>query len=116
MVRTERNLDTLRKALRVVSGDEWLVRVELNPLRVPSTNGVSHPTVADPRPPASSPRGRNALLALPMFQAATEVLGAQLMRADDGFDPTGETATPTATTPATDDDTPAPAPPDPDEA
>jgi DNA polymerase-3 subunit gamma/tau len=115
MVRTERNLDTLRKALRVVSGDEWLVRVELNPLRASAANGVSHSTVAEPpRPPASSPRGRNALLTLPMFQAATEVLGAQLMRADDGFDPTGEAAAPTTATPATDDTTPAP--PDPDEA
>ncbi len=114
MVRTERNLDTLRKALRVVSGDEWLVRVELNPLRVPSANGVGHSNVADPpRPSASSPRGRNALLTLPMFQAASEVLGAQLMRADDGFDPTGEVAAPTEAAPTTDDDTPAP--PDPDE-
>ena len=83
-VRGERNQEMLRHALRHVTGRDWAVRVEILPDAVaPPTNGV-HPA---PPPPPSAHRSRNELLALPMFAAASEVLGAQLMRADDGFDP-----------------------------
>jgi DNA polymerase-3 subunit gamma/tau len=113
MVRTDRNQDTLRRALRHVSGGEWAVRVDLKPNG--PANGVGKATTAPaPLAPAShTHKGRNALLALPLFQAAQEVLGAQLMRVDDGFDPT---PTPASTTdPESDPDAPIPAPTDPDE-
>jgi DNA polymerase-3 subunit gamma/tau len=86
LIRGERNLDTLRRALKQVTGGEWTVRPELT--AAPSANGHH-------RPPAdATPRRRNDLMTLPFFEAAKDVLGAQLMRMDDGFDPT------TATEPA----------------
>jgi DNA polymerase-3 subunit gamma/tau len=96
-VRGERNLDTLRRALKHVTGREWVVRVDLltDPVANGSPSAVEPPTDAPPTP--SPVRTRSQLLALPFFQAATEVLGAQLMRVDDGFDPTGEPAAPVTT-------------------
>ena len=81
-VRGERNQDTLRRALKHVTGREWAIRLELTP--EPVANGV-HET--SPPPPVTAARTRNELLGLPLFVAAADVLGAQLMRTDDGFDP-----------------------------
>ena len=112
-VRGERSQETLRRALKHVTGREWSVRVELTP--EPAANGVSHhpnPNVGPvPRPPAN--RSRNELLALPLFAAAGEVLGAQLMRIDDGFDPLAAGESPAAITDTPDADPVLP--PDPDE-
>lgn len=82
LVRGERSQDTVRRALKHVTGREWSVRVDLAPDTL--TNGV---TTDRPRAAEQPVRTRSELLALPLFVSASEVLGAQLMRTDDGFDP-----------------------------
>ena len=72
--------EAVRRALRKVSGTDWLIRVELR-ADAPAPMGEREP----PRP-APAERQRD-LLQLPMFKRAVEVLGAQLVKVDDGFDP-----------------------------
>ncbi|MCU0703668.1 MAG: DNA polymerase III subunit gamma/tau [Fimbriiglobus sp.] len=104
--KAERNQETLRKAFKHVTGREWTVRVELD-AAPPTANGAHPPPTVPPRP---ATRSRSELLALPFFAALGDTLGAQLMRADDGFDPFGQTVVePVADTPET------PTPTDPDE-
>jgi DNA polymerase-3 subunit gamma/tau len=71
--------ESLRRALRKASGTDWLVRVELKSAPI-GTNATTEQ--------ARSTRERpKDLLQLPMFKRAVEVLGAQLVKVDDGFDP-----------------------------
>jgi len=103
-VKIERNQETLRKALKHITGRDWTLRV------VRMYDPASDRTVIEAPPPeARRPaRSRSELLALPFFAALGETLGGQLMRTDDGFDPFADpTATPDAD--------PTPAPPDLDE-
>jgi len=73
--------ESIRRALRKVSGKDWLIRVELKS----TSSGLNG--VPQPARPASTERPKD-LLGLPMFKRAVEVLGAQLVKVDDGFDPT----------------------------
>ncbi len=114
-LRAERTVDVIRIALRKSTGQDVSVSVELQAAVVLST--TSTPTVP---PPSASQGRRQELLQLPFLKSAVSVLGAQLMKAEDGFDPLAEPiALPTAAAGADDDDdeddTPdPPPPPDPD--
>jgi hypothetical protein len=92
--------ESIRRALRKVSGKDWLIRLELKAAPA-GLNGA-----AEPARPAPKERPKD-LLELPMFKRAIEVLGAQLVKVDDGFDPTPEPR-PAAPRPSADE-------PDPDE-
>ncbi len=96
----ERTLDTLRMALKKLTGKEWTIRVELQ--AVPATKAT------DPAAPATrantTATRRNELLQLPMFQAISEKLGGQLVNAPDAD--YGRIAI----VPTTDDDETEPAP------
>ncbi len=81
-LREERNGEEIRKTLKKITGGDWQVRFEEMP--------------ADPKAvptPSSNGRGggaaskRNDLLELPFIRAAVEILGAQLTKVEDGFDP-----------------------------
>ena len=71
----------IRQVLKRVTGKEWSVRVEQ---LAGVTAGPAPPGVAIP--PRPEQRAKD-LLRLPLFRKAAEVLGAQLVRVDDGFDP-----------------------------
>jgi DNA polymerase-3 subunit gamma/tau len=78
---SEASVEVVRAALRRLTRKEWSVRVE-------QTAGA-----ADPPPVAASARSeRKDLLQLPLFQRAAEVLAAQLMRVEDGFNPRAKPA------------------------
>ncbi len=81
-LRNERNIEEIRKTLKKLTGSEWQVRIEELPpdpkaTPAPSANGKGIS-------PASK---RSDFLELPFIQAAVDVLGAQLMKVEDGFDP-----------------------------
>ena len=79
---TERSQNLVKAALLKVTGAEWLLRVEQDAGRKAE------------EPPAKRTDPKNELLRLPLFEHAAKRLGAQLVRMDDGFDPTNETPTP----------------------
>ena len=81
-LRDERNSEEIRKTLKKITGNDWQVRIEELPpdpktTRVESSNGK----------PTGAASKRNDLLQLPFIRAAVDVLGAQLMKVEDGFDP-----------------------------
>ena len=81
-LRDERNSEEIRKTLKKITGNDWQVRIEELPpdpksTRVESSNGM----------PTGAASKRNDLLQLPFIRAAVDVLGAQLMKVEDGFDP-----------------------------
>lgn len=78
----EIGLEAIRKALLKVTGKDWSVRVEQAIGAVPATVAKTGPA------PTPEPTARKTgLMALPLFQKVAEVLGAQMMRADEGFNP-----------------------------
>ena len=99
---SEPGTEVIRQALKRATGREWSVRVE----QVAGPASGSLPPGAAP-PPRPEQRAKD-LLQLPLFRKAADVLGAQLVRVDDGFDPQTERA------PVWSADGPAAAP-DPDE-
>ena len=97
---TDATLEVLRKVLGKVTGRECFVKVELLPAAVNKggppagvtgangvhgTNGVRGPH-DPPDPPRPADRARD-VLRLPLFARAADVLGAQLLKIDDGFNP-----------------------------
>ena len=81
-LRDERNSEEIRKTLKKITGNDWQIRIEELPpdpktTRVESSNGK----------PTGAASKRNDLLQLPFIRAAVDVLGAQLMKVEDGFDP-----------------------------
>jgi hypothetical protein len=115
-LRMERQLEVLRIALRKILGTKDVaVSVEL--LAAPVLTTDPKPTL----PPPSAVQGRRQeMLQLPFLKNAVSILGAQLMKAEDGFDPTAVPATaPAAKAADTDEEeesgtSDAPPPPDPD--
>lgn len=91
LIASEASLEVLRATLRRLTGQDWSVRVE-------QTAG---PTPASAAPPPRPEQRNRELLELPLFKRAADVLGAQLVRADDGFDPR---AAPPGRPPAADPD------------
>ena len=75
----DRTVGLIQAALKRITGAEWMVRVE----QVSGTSGGSHPV----EPPAVAPDRRKDILQLPLFRRAAEVLGAQLVKMDEGFSP-----------------------------
>lgn len=87
---SEAGLEAIRSSLKKLTGQDWAVRVE----RVADTVDTTTRNVAD---------RKKGVLELPLFRKASDVLGAQLLRVDDGFDPTSR-PTATAVAPDTDPD------------
>jgi len=104
---SERGIEQIRSALQKLNGKDWKIVFE---------------TIAEaPEPPrnlgtvaTTGPQSkRQEMLNLPFFKSLSDVLGAQLLRTEDGFDPT---ATPISVLPAAvvavdDPDDPIPQPP-----
>ena len=90
----ETGLEVIRKALLKVTGKDWSVRVEQAVGAVAAT--VAKPGLAPT--PEPTPR-KSGLMALPLFQKVAEVLGAQMMRADEGFNPNAAGPKPVVTAP-----------------
>jgi len=82
MVRSDRNVELIRKALRVITGAEWQVRIDLDP---PTDEETVEASKHAARGPSTSPRDR--VLNHPFFRAAQTALGAQLLGFDEGYDP-----------------------------
>jgi len=73
--------EVILRTLKKITGRDCVVRVELiaeQPGRQTATPAVEV---------RSAPARRGDLLKLPLFEKAIEVLGAQLMKVDDGFNP-----------------------------
>ena len=83
LVKSERNQEVLRRALKAVTNAEWKIDIGVDQK---SANGTASPGTTSVAP-ASDKLTRNGLLKLAMFTAASNKLGALLMRWDDGFDP-----------------------------
>ena len=70
----------LQTAIRRVTGSDWTIRFEKR---------AATDRKADAVPPSVSPvESKNDVRQLPLFRHATRVLGAQLMKVDEGFAPT----------------------------
>jgi hypothetical protein len=81
---SESGTEVIRQALRRATGKEWSVRFE----QAAGADAGPVPQGAAP-PPRPEQRAKD-LLQLPLFRKAADVLGAQLVRVDDGFDPHAE--------------------------
>ena len=79
-IASEVGTDAVRAALKRLTGAEWQVRVEYDRAAAPA---------AKPAAPPQTDVRKAGLMRLPLFAAAAEKLGAQLIRVDDGFDPEG---------------------------
>jgi DNA polymerase-3 subunit gamma/tau len=86
---SESGIEVIQRALKRLTRKDWLVRVE----RVAAPAGAASPEDA---PPARPEQRAKDLLQLPLFKKAADVLGAQLVRVDDGFDPQSGPAAPEA--------------------
>lgn len=76
---SESGQETIRNSLKKVTGKDWLLRFEK--VADASANGALELA------PARRDQRRKDLLELPLFKKAVDVLGAQLIKADPGFDP-----------------------------
>jgi DNA polymerase-3 subunit gamma/tau len=76
---SESGVEVIQRALKRITHKDWLVRVESTPGPVGSP-----PAGAAPARPEQRTKD---LLQLPLFKKAVEVLGAQMVRVDEGFDP-----------------------------
>jgi DNA polymerase-3 subunit gamma/tau len=81
---TEGSTQRIQEALRKVTGQAILVRVDLVTQPVPGT-----PSTASPNAPRVLQPGdrKKQLMGLPMFRKAGEALGAQIWHVDDDFNP-----------------------------
>ena len=75
-LRNEHGTEELRKTLKRITGTEWQIRID----ELPADSKAIIPTAI----PSSN---RHDVLQLPFILAAVEVLGAQVMKIEDGFDP-----------------------------
>ncbi len=80
---SESGTEVIRQVLKRVTGKDWSVRVE-------QVAGVAAPPLPGMTPPPRPEQRARDLLQLPLFRKAADVLGAQLVRVDDGFDPRAE--------------------------
>lgn len=81
---SESGIEVIRQVLKRVTGKEWSVRVEQ------AGGALVGSTSASVVPPPWPEQRAGDLLQLPLFRKAAEVLGAQVVRVDDGFDPHAE--------------------------
>jgi len=109
---SERGVEQLRSALQKFNGKEWAVRFET----IPDEPGEVRNEAATPAAAAISKR--QELLNLPFFKSLSDVLGAQLLRTEDGFNPVAVPVAPVAvpTIVAAMDDPDDPIPPTPTDA
>jgi DNA polymerase-3 subunit gamma/tau len=95
---TEQSVERIQEALRLLTGQAVLVRLDR----------VAGPAALTTTPPPSAAGRRKALMQLPLFKRAAEVLGAQLIPTQDDaeFDPNAKPAADPASPPETDDQLP----------
>ena len=77
----EATLEVLRNVLRKLTGADMQVRVELLPPDPRTTAAKAA------RGPSGAVERAKDLMRLPLFAKASQVLGAQLLRVDEGFNP-----------------------------
>jgi len=87
LVKSERNQDVLRRALKFVTNADWKIDIGVDQAIFNGSSSPSTTSVAL----TSDKLTRNGLLKLPMFLSASAKLGALLMRWDEGFDPHAKT-------------------------
>jgi len=87
-VRGERSMESIVRELKRMTGNDWTVRFEL----APGPSASVSPTLAAP----SATARPNDWLQLPFLKSAADVLGAQLMKIEEGFDPQRLLAGPSA--------------------
>ena len=75
-LRNEHGTEELRKTLKKITGTEWQIRIDELPPDPKATVPVAIPS-----------SNRHDVMQLPFILAAVEVLGAQVMKIEDGFDP-----------------------------
>jgi hypothetical protein len=103
-IQSETGQEVIRRTLKLLTGREVLIRVEIAAADPHAAAPVSGPTYDL----------KKNLMQLPIFQKAMSTLGAQLLKVDDGFNPSLAVAA--VETTATPDDVPDDLPPpDPDE-
>ena len=103
-LREERSGEEIRKTLKKITGNDWQVRIdELLPDPKATPSSLANGPANDP---ASK---RSDLLQLPFIRAAVDLLGAQLMKIEDGFDPNPVRALAPTDAIVDDDETEAPA-------
>ena len=80
-------LTKIEQALQKVTGRNWLVRVESGPASGNGTPGGAAPAVSRPveSPIDRARRLREEAEKMPLIRRAMEVLGAQVVRVEDGF-------------------------------
>jgi DNA polymerase-3 subunit gamma/tau len=98
-VASDAGTDAVRKAIKQVTGKDWGVRVERLP--APAADAPTGSAAATPPPRVDR---RKDLLELPLFKRAADVLGAQLVSVEDGFDPLAAPAVVAPAGPAPDPD------------
>ena len=81
-LRNDRNIEEISKTLKKITGLDWQVRIDELPPDPKATPAAG--ANGKGNSPASK---RSDFLQLPFIQAAVDVLGAQLMKVEDGFDP-----------------------------
>ncbi len=79
---TETTLESVRQHLNKLTGQEWSVRVEKSKDPAPKPVATDTPKSNEP-----SPLRNKDLMELPLFKAAAEALGAQIVKVDPGFNP-----------------------------
>lgn len=89
---TDRNAAKIQETFRKLTGQPVVLKFERTTTGSPPPNPA-----ASAKPAPAKPYGtKNGLMALPLFRRAAEVLGAQLTRADEAFDPTAAVPAPQA--------------------
>jgi DNA polymerase-3 subunit gamma/tau len=74
--------DVIRQYLHKLTGHEWIIRVEKTKDEAPKAV-----TSENVRPPEPAGLRTKDLMELPLFKAAAETLGAQIIKVDPGFHP-----------------------------
>jgi len=82
----EANLESLRKALRTVTGRDCQIVLERLAAN-PGPGSGPGPGVGSTESPNEPTAARRELMKWPLFARAADVLGASLMRCDEGFNP-----------------------------
>lgn len=100
---TESNIKRIEDALKLVTGSPAQVRFERIATAATTGNGASTPAT----PVVGAADRKKNLMNLPLFQKASQALGAQIWHVDDEFDPAAQPRVASRTAADDDDDLPA---------
>jgi hypothetical protein len=99
-LKSDRSTEVLRQALLKVTGQEWTLRFEEIAAPKSAVSPSSQVTAATSAAPMTR---RQEILNLPFLKSAGDILGAQLMKLDDSFDPFATPAVQAVAVPEIDD-------------